>query len=80
MPQPGRPRRHETKQRKARFLTLCAEGLDPLEAQQESGLPVHHAFELVADRATFDALVDGLRRTGGTVAVELSVNTEKAVA
>ena len=64
----GRPPTYTTRQRKARFLYLCAQGVDPVAAQQESGLPVHHAFELVADRQVFDAIVEGLRANPGSVA------------
>ena len=69
----------EVRRRKARFLMLVADGVDPEQARERAELSLLEAFRITS-KPGYEAAVDAVRASGDTVAVQLSVNTSKAAA
>lgn len=60
MPMAGRPTGVDAQRRKGRFLTLMAEGVDPVEARKEAGIAADRALRIVTD-SSFQDIVRALR-------------------
>ncbi len=59
----GHPGRRVARERRERFLVLCAQGVDPVAAWRASGVAAEVALRLVADRDEFDRVLAAIRQT-----------------
>lgn len=76
---PGRPSRDETRERTARFLRLCAQGLPYDEAAERARVKPTRALRIVSE-PEFARVVAAIRESGETVAVMLDARAEAQAA
>lgn len=76
----GRPTRTESLRRKARFLSLVADGLGVLEAARAAKVKPERALAIIASPEQFHAVVSALRAGGAPVAVILDPTEGKVAA
>lgn len=56
----GRPSKHETRARTARFLALCAAGMRYDLAARQAGVKPERALRLVSDRNAFEQTLQAI--------------------